>query len=68
MTGNMSTGRPESSGRSDMGRGLEGGGYVIEVKGKDDFANMMQYGIRQNANRDRNVPSSGPDNAPSIAR
>ena len=52
----------------NMGARMDnGGGMVIEVRGKDDFANMMQYGIRTNTNRGRDVPGPRPETAPSIA-
>ena len=66
--GRMASPRAGITPGAGVGQEMPGGGFVIEVRGKDDFANMMQYGIRTNTNRGRDVPGPRPDNAPSIAR
>ena len=56
------TGNGNQAGRMDPA-----GGMVIEVRSKDDFSNMLQYGIRQNTNQGRDVPGPVSPRVPSIA-
>lgn len=58
----------ESTGHRGMGKSVETGErLVLEVQAKDDFSNMLQYGIRQNTNQGRDVPGPVSPRTPSIA-
>ena len=58
---------PRTGNGNQAGRMDPAGGMVIEVRSKDDFSNMLQYGIRQNTNQGRDVPGPVSPRVPSIA-
>ena len=64
----MNRGNPAMSSNHNMGNGMQGGGMMtVEFKAKDDFANMLQYGIRESTNQGRAVPGPVTPRVPSIA-
>ena len=65
----MSRGAPAMSGNQNMGSGAGGGSgtMTVEFRAKDDFANMLQYGIRESTNQGRAVPGPVAPRVPSIA-
>ena len=64
----MNRGAPSMSGNRNMGSGLGGGASMsVEISAKDDFANMLQYGIRESTNQGRAVPGPVSPRTPSIA-
>ena len=68
MTRGMNRGYPSMSGNRNMGNGMGGSGVMtLEVRGKDDFANMLQYGIREGTNQGRAIPGPISPRVPSIA-
>ncbi len=65
----MNRGAPSLSGNRNMGAGAgERATMTLEVSAKDDFSNMLQYGIRDNTNQGRAVPGPVAPRTPSIAR
>ena len=64
----MNRGYPGMTSNHNMGNGMQGGGMMtVEFKAKDDFANMLQYGIRESTNQGRAVPGPVTPRVPSIA-
>ena len=65
----MNRGAPAMSGNRNMGSGAGGGSgtMIVEFRAKDDFANMLQYGIRESTNQGRAVPGPVTPRVPSIA-
>ena len=68
MGAGMNRGYPGMTSNRNMGNGMQGGGMMtVEFKAKDDFANMLQYGIRESTNQGRAVPGPVTPRVPSIA-
>ena len=64
----MNRGYPSMTSNRNMGNGMQGGGMMtVEFRAKDDFANMLQYGIRESTNQGRSVPGPVTPRVPSIA-
>ena len=64
----MNRGYPGMTSNRNMGNGMQGGGMMtVEFRAKDDFTNMLQYGIRESTNQGRAVPGPVTPRVPSIA-